>query len=271
MLMAEPCAETAEAADDLVGNEQNVPLPADARDLRPIGRRRDDNAACPLHWLGDERGDIILAQFVDLLFQFAGNLQAEFLRREIAAFGIPIGLADMDDARDRQITLLMHVFHAAHAGAGNRGAVIAVPAGNNGLLRRLAHGAPINPGHPEPGIVGLGTGVGEEDMVEPRTGMGADLLGKQRCGRGRSAEEGVVIGQFIHLPGNGIGDFGAAIADVHAPEACKPVQIFPPFRIEDMNALSTLDDPRTIRIQFLHVGKGMQVMGGIKGGEIGAA
>jgi len=38
-----------------------------------------------------------------------------------------------------------------------------------------------------------------------------------------------------------------------------------------MNALSTLDDPRTIRIQFLHVGKGMQVMGGIKGGEIGAA
>jgi hypothetical protein len=37
-----------------------------------------------------------------------------------------------------------------------------------------------------------------------------------------------------------------------------------------MDALTALDDTGAVSIQFLHVGKGMQVMSSIDGGEIGA-
>jgi hypothetical protein len=108
-------------------------------------------------------------------------------------------------------------------------------------------------------------------MVELRSGMGAHLLGEKRRRRGRRAEEGVVIRQLVHLPGDSIGDFGAAIADIHAPEAGKSIQILAPFGIENIDTLAALDDAGAIGVELAHISERMEVMGGIEGGEIGAA
>ncbi len=84
----------------------------------------------------------------------------------------------------------------------------------------------------------------------------------------RGAEEGVVIGQLVHLPHDGIGDLLAAIADIDAPEPGKTVQILLALAVPDVDALAALDDARAVGIQLLHVGEGMQMVGGIDGGEI---
>ena len=107
-------------------DEQDVALLADALDLGPIGLGRDDDTAGALDRLGDEGGDLALADLVDAALQFARRPQAELLRRLVAALGIPIGLGDMDDAGDRQAALFMHRLHAAERGAGDGRAVIAV-------------------------------------------------------------------------------------------------------------------------------------------------
>jgi hypothetical protein len=84
-LAAEPLAGAAEAADDLVHDQQDVALGADAFDFRPVAVRRNDNAAGALHRLGDEGGHPVFAQFVDFFLQLARHAAAEILRVFVAA------------------------------------------------------------------------------------------------------------------------------------------------------------------------------------------
>lgn len=76
MLITEPGAETAETADHLIRHQQDVARLADAGDFRPVGFRRHDDTAGALNGFGYESGDIFLAEFIDLRFQFARHLQS---------------------------------------------------------------------------------------------------------------------------------------------------------------------------------------------------
>src|SRR5690606_3588351 len=58
LLEAEPFAESAEAADDLVDDEQDAVLAADLLHAPPIALRRNDHAARALHRLADEGADV---------------------------------------------------------------------------------------------------------------------------------------------------------------------------------------------------------------------
>src|SRR3546814_6250196 len=98
MLVAEPRTEPPETADHLVADEQDIALAANAGDLRPVGLRRDDDAAGSLDRFRNEGGNALLADLIDLLFQFARRFEAAFGGREIAALGIPVGLGDVVDA-----------------------------------------------------------------------------------------------------------------------------------------------------------------------------
>src|SRR3546814_3321748 len=96
---AEPLAGAPEAADHLVGDQQDVVLPADALHLRPIACRRDDDAAGTLHRLAAEGGDGLRPELEDLVLARLGGGPAEpfwakFLRRGAAALPVPVGLAD---------------------------------------------------------------------------------------------------------------------------------------------------------------------------------
>ncbi|MNY13358.1 hypothetical protein D3C86_1464900 [compost metagenome] len=175
----------------------------------------------------------------------------------------------MGDTLDRQVALLVHPFHAAERGSGHRRAVIAVAPCNHLRLRRTAERLPVDPRHAEPGIGRFRSGIGEEHMVHVRPGAGGDFL-RQKCRRRRGgAEKRVVIGQLVHLALHDIGDLAAAISDIHAPEAGEGVEIFLAGAVIDENPFRALDDAGAGGIQLAHIGKGMKVMGGIDGGEVG--
>ena len=166
ILAAEPFAGAPEAADHLVGDQQDVMLAADALDLRPIGRGRDDHAAGALDRLGDEGGDLVRADLLDRALELARRPQAEFLGRRVAALAIPIGLRDMDDARDRQAALRMHRLHAAERGAAHGRAVIAVLARHDDGFSRLALRRPEMAHHADDGVARFRARAGEEDAIE---------------------------------------------------------------------------------------------------------
>jgi len=267
--MAEPGAEATEATDDFVGDQQDLVFGGNALDFRPVGRGRNDDATGALDRFGDEGGDILLAKLEDLVLQFLCHLETEFLRRKVTALGIPVGLVDVVDARDRQVALFVHPFHAAERGAGDRRTVIGVLAGDHLGLRFVAERLPVDPRHAEPGVGGLRARIGEEDMVELAARMAGDLLGQERCRRGRRAEEGVVVGQFLHLRVSCIGDRLAAVADIDAPQAGKGVEILLAVGIPNMHAVGPVDDLGAGVVELLHVREGVQMMGSVNGTEIG--
>ena len=60
---AEPLAGPAEAADNLVGNQQDAVIVADALHLGPVAVRGNDHPAGSLYRLADERGHLVGAEF----------------------------------------------------------------------------------------------------------------------------------------------------------------------------------------------------------------
>lgn len=81
-------------------------------------------------------------------------------------------------------------------------------------------------------------------------------------------KKGVVVRQLVHLPGYSVGDFASAVTDIDAPQTRKRIQIFLARTVVDEYAFGTLDDASAGCVQFAHVGKGMQVVGGVDGGEV---
>ena len=194
VLAAEPFAGAAEAADHLVGDEQNVMPGEDLANARPVAVWRHDDAAGALNRLGDERRDLVVAQRADLFFQLIGHADAEFLGSQRAAFAIPVRLVDVLDARDRQAALGVHALHAAQAGAGHGRAVIAVPAADDYLLLRLPLHRPVMAHHAHHRVVGLGARAGEEHMIHALRRQRGDLLRQLQRRRMGSLEKQVVIG-----------------------------------------------------------------------------
>ena len=76
---AEPVAGPSEAADHLIHHEQDLTPVQDTADLGPVGLGRDNDPAGALDGLGDECGDAILADLVDLRRQGSRRLDAVFL------------------------------------------------------------------------------------------------------------------------------------------------------------------------------------------------
>ncbi len=76
----------------------------------------------------------------------------------------------------------------------------------------------------------------------------------------RGLEEGVVITQLLHLARGDLGQFLAAVADVHAPQPRHPVKDAVAFAVGQPDPLAPGDDARAPGRQPRLVGKGMEVM-----------
>src|SRR4249919_1799151 len=129
MFATEPLPGATEAADHLVGRKQDAVLVDDPLDLRPVSLRRNHQATGTLHRLADECGDPVRPHLLNLLFEFAGTLEAKLFWREVTALTEPVGLVDVHDPRQPAIRpeLLVHGFHAAERCAGDGAAVITIP------------------------------------------------------------------------------------------------------------------------------------------------
>ena len=60
----------------------------------------------------------------------------------------------------------MHVLHAAEAGRGKRAAMISEMTANELVFLWLAADVPIVARHADYGVIRLGSGIGEKEMVE---------------------------------------------------------------------------------------------------------
>src|SRR5690606_41763042 len=114
-------------------------------DLRPVGGGRHDDPASALDGLGNEGGHLVGTDLENFLFELPGCPQAELVLVHVAAFAVPVRPGDMHYAGNGQVALFVHRCHAAQAGAGHRGAVVAVDAANDGLAVWLALPIPVTP------------------------------------------------------------------------------------------------------------------------------
>ena len=85
------------------------------------------------------------------------------------------------------------------------------------LLFGVSFERPVLADHAQVGVVGLGPRAGKEDVVQVPRREVCKFRGEVDGGDVAGLKEGVVIGQFAHLAGGDLGQFVAAIADVHAP------------------------------------------------------
>jgi hypothetical protein len=70
-------------------------------------------------------------------------LQSEFIRRQLAAQAEVVRLLDVNDARDRQAALFVHLAHAAEAGGSDGAAVVGILSANDDLFVRLIRQVPV--------------------------------------------------------------------------------------------------------------------------------
>ena len=83
-------------------------------------------------------------------------------------------------------------------------------------------------------------------------------------------EEAVVVGQFKHLIIGGFGQFGAAIANIHAPQPGHAIEQAHPVAIDDIAAFTPHDDAAAAHILHrLPILLRGQVMGDIQPLEFG--
>ena len=258
-LAAEPVAGAPEAGDHLIRDQQDAVFVADALNLGPVAVGRNDHATRALHRLADKGRNLVDAQFQDHLFQLAGAQQAEFVGRHVAAFGIPVRLSDMDDPADHP-AMSMDRGHAAQAAAAHGGAVVAVLAGDDHRLFRLALDVPVAAHETNVRVIGLGPRSGKEHMVQIARGQFGQLGGKGNGRDMRCLKEGVVIAQFFHLARGNFGQFLAPVADVDAPQARHAVDDPVTFAVGQPHALALRHHPHALGRKFGPGGEGVHVM-----------
>ncbi len=264
VLAGEHVTGAAEAADDLVDDEQHVVLAADPLHLGPVGLGRDDDRAGAHDRLAHEGGDVVRAQLQDLVLDSSGGLEAERLGRQVAAEVVPVGRHNVDEAGQRQVGLGVHLRLAAQAGPQHGAAVIGVVPADEGLLGRLALEVPEMAHHARDGVVGFRARGAVEDVVQARGRHLGQLFGELDRGGRRGLEEGVVVGQLQHLPVGRLGQLLAAVADVDAPQAGHAVDEGVALGVGERHSVGLRDDAAAALLgERLVVGEGVQVVAGI--------
>ena len=147
--------------------------------------------------------------------------------------------------------------------------MIPVPPRDDGLAPGHALDVPIPPHQPDVGVVRLGPGAREEDVVQITGGKLGNLGRQSNRGHMRRLEEGVVIGQLLHLPRRDLGQFLPPVADVHAPEPRHPVDDPVAFAVGQPDALAPRDDPRALGRQPRLVGERMEMVRRVQSLQLG--
>ena len=261
---AEPFAQPAEPANDLIGDQQNILLPANSLNLWPVARRRDDHTTGPLHGLCDKGRHVIRPELRNPSLQGGRRLATERLRVHIAALAIPVGLIDMGNVVEG-FELLVHEAHAAEAGSSDGRTVIGVLAADHEAFAGPLAQIPVAPHNAQLGIVGFRAAAREEHVIEMRRSDPAKATGEFNGGRVGTLKKAVVIGQLLELPINRLGNAILTVAQTHTPQPGHAVEYFATLRVVDVGPLRPSDDAAPPFGQLLEVGEGVQIMAAIQG------
>jgi hypothetical protein len=121
--------------------------------------------------------------------------------------------------------------------------VIAAPARDDLFLLRAAEDIVVVPNQLDVGLVGIRSGLAEVDFGHVIRRAIEDHFRERDRGFCAVAHVGMVIGKLAGLGGNGVGNFGAAIANIDAIEPGKSIEKVVPVAVFNMAALAGFDDP----------------------------
>ena len=257
MLIAEPLAGAAHAADDFVDDQQNFVLLADFLHPLPVAFRRGDDAAARGYGFEDQRAHSVGAFAEDDLLNRVGRLHA--IVRAIPLRTVLKAVRHGDKAGCVGAVLGLPLLLTARRQRGDGCAVIVALAVEDlvllaavFLVRDLADD-----------LVGLlvrfGTGVGHVDPAHPRH-LGDQPLGEECAG---DRPDGVAEEIDLHqLVADRVGDAFAAITDIHRPDAARDrVEMLPPVGVPDAHALALDQDQRVGGLVFLMLAQMVPDMG----------
>jgi hypothetical protein len=245
MVGAEHGPEPPEAGHHLVGDQQDVVFLQHRLDRRPVARGRRHETARAEHRLADEGGDGLGAFREDQRLQPLGAPGRElFLGHARLGTAEVIGRLGVDHLRQRQVELLVEQLQPRQRAGHQPRAVIAAPARDDLLLLGPAEDVVVVPDQLDVGLVGVRPAEAEIDLRHPRRRPFEDHVRERDRGFGAVADIGVVIGQLARLRGDGVGDLGAAIADIHAIEPGEGVEQAAAVTVLDIDALAAGDHAR---------------------------
>ena len=244
---AEPVAEPAPGADDLVGDQQDAVLVADLADLLEVALGREEAAARVLDGLEDHAGDGLRALPLDPL--------ADRLGRVVGLRAVRVRVGDVGGAGEQR---LERAAGAREPGRGQRAhgrAVVGELAGDDLVAAALAVELVVLAAELEGRVDRLAAAAREEDAVEVAGGEPRDAGGELDRPRVRVAPVRVEA-ELLALVGAGLGDLGAAVADVHAVQRGQAVEEAAPVLVEDVAALALDDDGHLVgRVVAAHRGE----------------
>ena len=187
-------AETAEAGDDFVEDQQDAVLVADRAQALQVALRRRQHAGRPRHRLDDDGRDGGRVMQRDDLFQIVGKVRAPLgLALGERLMLAVVGVREMVDARQHRAEEAAVGDHAADRNAAEADAVIAALAADQARARVLALGVVIRDRDLERGIDRLRARIGEEDVVHRLGRQRRDAAGELERHRMRELEGGRVV------------------------------------------------------------------------------
>ena len=245
-LGAEPVAEPAEGADDLVADQQHVVLVADLADPLEVAGRGREAAAGVLHRLEEHRGDGVGALVLDRDRDLVGGPAAEGLEvsggtgLEALGGAVEVGVGHPERRRDERLERRLHHRDAGDRQRALRRAVVGDRAADHLVLGGLAGELEVVLGELPRGLDGLAAAAGEEDAVEVAGRVARDPLGQLhglRVGVGPQRHEGELGG----LLGRRLGDVGAAVPELVDEQAGEPVEVALALGVVEVGTLAAHD------------------------------
>ena len=259
-LAREAVAGAEEAGDDLVGDHQHVVLLEHRLDLLEVGPRRNDRAA-----RGRAPGSATKAATVSgpsARMSCSSSSARRLANASLALAGVrvpvPVVAAGVEDVRDRQVEALVHRGQARERARRHRDAVVAVLAGDDLLLLRLAAGVVVVPHELAHVVVGLGARVREPHPRHRHRSGVEQPLRKVDGGQGRALEEGVVGRELAHLRDRGLDQALVAEPERRAPQPRHALDVLVALEVLDVDPVPLVEDERSVPLEADGIGHPMQ-------------
>jgi hypothetical protein len=233
-LRAERVPEPAEAADDLVGDEQRPAAVGDLPQALPVAVGRHEAAAGVLHGLGDDDAHVLGPRLGDGALDVRERVVD--LRPVRVRRGRVVGL---DRGRAER---LLHTGHAGERQRPERDAVVGHPAGDGLRALVLAAREVHLPGDLPRRLDGLRAAAGEERAAQAR--QLPQALGERERRRVRDAPVRRERQGRELLRRDGRDALAVRVAELGAEEARERVDVAPARRVEDVRALAAVEDDR---------------------------
>src|SRR6266545_2456497 len=244
---AEPVPEPAEGADDLVGDQQHAVAVADLADPLEVAGRWREAAAGVLHRLDVDRGDRLGALHQDAPLDVVGRVQGAVVEVAAALAAVVVGVLDPHRAGHQRLEDLLDVGQAGDGQRAHGGAVVGDVAAEDLVAAGLADRPEVLARQLPCALDRLAAAVGEEHAVAVSRRDRRQPLGQLDRARVRVAPQREV-GQLAGLLGGGLGQLGAAVADLHHEQPGQPVQVAPAVLVVDVGSVAA-DDHRDLVIR----------------------